>query len=104
MEQLNRIQKFAILIPVIFISGIYISSFIEKFRINQDLRWIYEYGKDFSLTICLGAVTWSIVNSILIFQDLKIEKPKKTLWFLLSVSTFLYLFLIMTIAMTRDVV
>lgn len=104
MEQLNRIQKFAILIPVIFIFGICISTFVERFRINQDLRWIYEYGKHFSLTMCLGAVIWSIVNSILIFQDLKIEKPKKILWFLLSLSTFLYLFIMMSIAMTRDVV
>ncbi len=97
MEPLNRIQKFAIIIPGIFISALIISSFVERFRVNQNLRWIYEYGKDFSLIIGYGAVVWSIVNSILILKDLKTERPKKILWFLLSAATFLYLFIRMAI-------
>ena len=103
MEKLNRIQKFAIIIPGIYILGLFISTYVERFRGDKDLRWIYVYGKDCSLILCYGAVTWSIVNSILILKDLKIEKPKKIMWFLLSASTFLYLFIMMTIAMTRNV-
>ena len=103
MEPIKRIQKFALIIPGIFITGICISKFVERFRAIQELRWVYEYGKDFSLIICYGAVVWSIVNSILIWRDLKIEKPKKMMWLLLSASTFLYLSIMMTIAMTRNV-
>jgi hypothetical protein len=64
MEPLNRIQKFAIIIPGIFISTLIISSFVERFRVNPNLRWIYEYGKYLSLSIGYGSVVWSIVNSI----------------------------------------
>jgi hypothetical protein len=103
MERLNRIQKFAIIIPGIFILGMFISTCVERFRGDKNLHWIYVYGKDCSLILCFGAVSWSIINSILIFRDLKIEKPKKVLWFLLSASTFLYLIIMMTIAMTKDV-
>jgi hypothetical protein len=103
MKQLKTIQKIAIIIPLIFISGTLVSYFAEKFRGNEDLRWIYVYGKDLALIMWYGAVTWSIVNSILILKDLKTERLKKILWFLLSAATFLYLFIMMTYAMTRNV-
>lgn len=103
MEPLNRIQKFAIVIPGIFILGAFISEYVERFRGDKNLRWIYVDGKDYSLIMCYGTALWSILNSILILQNLKTEKTKKILWFLLSVSTFLYLFIMMTIAMTRDI-
>ena len=97
MEPLKRIQKFAIIIPGIFILGLFISDYVERFRGDKNLHWIYVDGKDYSLMMCYGAVLWSIINSILILRNLKSEKPKKMLWFLLSVSTFLYLFIRMTI-------
>jgi hypothetical protein len=103
MEKLNRIQKFAIIIPGIFITAICISTFVERYRVIRELRWVYEYGKDFSLIIFYGAVVWSIVNSILIWRDLKIETPKKILWFLISISVFLYLVVMMTIVMLSNV-
>ena len=97
MEPLKRIQKFAIIIPGIFILGLFISDYVERFRGDKNLHWIYVDGKDYLLMMCYGAVLWSIINSILILRNLKSEKPKKMLWFLLSVSTFLYLFIRMTI-------
>ncbi len=103
MNRLKRIQKFTIIIPGIFIAGLIISTYAERFRGDKNLYWIYSFGKDCSLLFCYGAVLWSIVNSILISRDLKIDKPKKVFWFLLSASTFLYIIIMMTIAKKRNV-
>ena len=103
MEPLKRIQKFAIIIPGIFILGAFISEYVERFRGDKNLHWIYVDGKDYSLIMCYGAVLWSLINSILIIRNLKIETQKKVFWFLLSAATFLYMFIMMTIAMTRNV-
>lgn len=89
MKKLNLLQKFSILIPILYIIGEFISYYVERFRADENLHWIYNNGKDLSLLICYGAVFWSLINSILIVRELKTKTLYKIFWFLLSISTFL---------------
>ncbi len=103
MEPLKRIQKIAFIIPLIFISGYFVSNFAESFRGNENLHWIYTNGKDLAMIMWYGSVAWSIINSILILRNLKIKTQQKVLWFVFSMVTFIYFAVKFTIAMTRNV-
>lgn len=89
MKKLNLLQKFSILIPILYIVGEFISYYVERFRADENLHWIYNNGKDLSLLMCYGTVFWSMINSILIVRELKTKTLYKIFWFLLSISTFL---------------
>ena len=94
-KDLDLIQKFAITIPILFILSCTTKHYLENFRGTL----IYAYGATFTLFLNLLLVVFSFVNSIIIIKDLRLKFVPKSLWFLLSASVFLYLFIAMTIAM-----
>lgn len=89
-SSLHLIQKFAIAIPVLSILSYLTKRYVERFRFSDEFRWIYEYGSFGSLMLSLLLIVLSFANSILIIWVLKIKILPKILWFLLSLSVFLY--------------
>ncbi len=90
-KNLDENQKFAIAIPVLFLLSGAIHKLVERFRISDDFHWLYAYGSTITLFLSCFLVVFSLTNSILILRDLKIKPIPKLLWFLLSLSVFLYL-------------
>jgi hypothetical protein len=102
-KHLSLSQKFAMVIPVIFILSVTVKSYVERFRASVELRHIYEYGSMISLDISLLSVALSFANSIFILVNLKMKINYKIFWLLLSASPFLYFTIMMTIAMLTNV-
>ncbi|MBE8725212.1 hypothetical protein C4F50_09660 [Flavobacterium sp. KB82] len=88
-KKLDLTQKIAIVIPILFFLSCFTKRFIERFRMSNDFRWIYEYGSFGTLLLCIFLVIFSFANSILMLRDLKAKWQQKTLWLLLSSSIFL---------------
>lgn len=100
-HNLDLTQKLAIAIPVLFILSCLTKRYIERFRFSSELRWIYEIGSFGTLILCIFLVVFSFANSILVIRDLKINLLPKLLWFLLSLSVFLYVAIALIIAFFR---
>ena len=66
IKQPKWTKRFAILICILFFSGILLDILTEGFRLNQNLRWIYQYGQVLSSILFYGALLGSLLNSILI--------------------------------------
>ena len=90
LKKLDLTQKLAIAIPVMFILSCLTKCYIERFRFSDEFRWIYENGSFGILILCIFLVVFSFANSILLIRDLKTKLLPKLLWFLLSLSVFLY--------------
>lgn len=101
LKKLDLTQKLAIAIPVLFILSCLTKRYIERFRFSSELRWIYEIGSLGTLILCIFLVVFSFANSILVIRDLKINLLPKLLWFLLSLSVFLYVAIALIIAFFR---
>jgi len=90
-NSLHLTQKFAIAIPALFILSCFTKHYVQRFRPSIEFRWIYEYGSNYSLSFSVLLVVFSLVNSVLIFKDLKTKPNTKLFWLLLSSSVFLYI-------------
>ncbi|MEL1252863.1 hypothetical protein AAEO57_03680 [Flavobacterium sp. DGU38] len=101
--QLHQTQKFAIAIPVLFVSSCATKHWVERFRFSVEFRWIYEYVGVSALLLSFFLVVFSFTNSILVLRDLKSKGFQKALWFLLSSSVFL-LFAGLMVAIALNVV
>ena len=64
IKQLNWTKRFAILICILFFSGIVLNILTEGFRLNQNLRWIYQYGQVLSSILFYGALLGFLLNAI----------------------------------------
>jgi len=84
---MKTVQIFAIAVSILFVVGHGVSKFVEQYRIDQNS--LYANGKLISLLIVGGSIILSIVNSILLIRDLKIEIGKKIFWFALSLFPIL---------------
>lgn len=102
LKNLDLTQKLAIAIPVLFILSCLTKRYIERFRFSTEFRWVYEYGNFGTLILCIFLVFFSFANSILVLRDLKIKLLPKFLWFLLSLSVFLYVAIALIIAIFRQ--
>ena len=90
LSNLHLTQKLAIAIPLLSILSYLAKRYVETFRFSDEFRSIYEYGSFGSLMLTLLLIVLSFGNSILIIWVLKIKLLSKILWFLLSLSVFLY--------------
>jgi hypothetical protein len=88
----------------ILIIGICSSAMLFKYHV-QPYRgtWIYQYGNMISLLLFYGGVFWSFVNTIHLISKHKSDFKNNLIWILLSAIPFLYIGIMMTIAMTRTI-
>lgn len=101
VQSLERLEKFALLIVILFICGILIGKFSEYFRMTPDLKWIYRSGKLISHLLFFGSILWSLINTILIFK--KSSWKNNLVWILISILPVLYFSIMMTIVMTSSI-
>ena len=92
LRQLNWTKRFAILICILFFSGILLDVLTEGFRLSQNLRWIYQYGQFLSIILFWGALLGSLVNSILIAGD-EYNWKKSLLWTTISLLPIIFFIL-----------
>ncbi|WP_370000397.1 hypothetical protein [Winogradskyella sp.] len=88
----------------ILIIGVCISAMLLKY-LAQYYRgtWIYQYGSTISLLVFYSGVLWSLINTILLISKHKTELKNNLIWILLSAIPFLYIGIMMTIAMTKTI-
>jgi len=102
----NRAQKaifrFGTKRSGILIIGICLSAILLKYLV-QPYRgtWIYQYGSMISLLVFYGGILWSLINTILLISKHKSELKNNLIWIFLSAVPFLYIGIMMTIAMTK---
>ena len=76
-----------------------IRHFIEYYRGT----WIYQYGAPLSLLVFYGGVLWSFINTFLLISKYKTELRKNLIWIILSAIPFLYISIMMVIAMNKTI-
>ncbi|MFD0835699.1 hypothetical protein ACFQ0I_07995 [Mariniflexile aquimaris] len=88
----------------ILIIGICLSAMLLKYLV-QPYRgtWIYQYGSMISLLVFYGGIFWSLINTILLIKKHKSDFKNNLIWIFLSAIPFLYIGIMMTIAMTKTV-
>ena len=86
----------------ILIIGICLSAMLLKYLV-QPYRgtWVYQYGSVISLFVFYGGILWSFINTILLISKHKTELKNNLIWIILSAIPFLYIGIMMTIAMTK---
>ena len=99
LENLDWTKKNGILIIGICLSAMLIRQFLEYYRGTL----IYQYGAPLSLFIFYGGVFWSFINTLQLISKYKTDLKKNILWIFISAIPFLYIFIMMTIAMTKTV-
>ncbi|MAW95292.1 MAG: hypothetical protein CMF36_11705 [Leeuwenhoekiella sp.] len=92
LKQLNWTKRFAILICILFFSSFLLDLITEGFRLNQNLRWIYQYGQFLSIIFYCGSFVWSLLNSVLIVSE-ESNWKKKLLWATISLLPIIFLIL-----------
>ncbi|MBW4971622.1 hypothetical protein KZY98_14245 [Croceibacter atlanticus] len=96
-------KLYAIIICVLFLGGMWIGSYVEQFRFDENLRWIYGWGKDFQhLTFILCPIA-GLINEIWIITKNKTNWKSDISWTLVSLFPIIYFVTMMTIAMTKSV-
>ncbi|SNR14717.1 protein of unknown function [Tenacibaculum jejuense] len=65
--------------------------------------WIYQYGSIISLLIFYGGILWSLINTRLLISKHKSELKNNLIWFFLSAISFLYIGIMLIIAMNRTI-
>ena len=96
---INWEKKSGILIIGICLSAMLIRHFIEYYRGT----WIYQYGAPLSLLVFYGGVLWSFINTFLLISKYKTELRKNLIWIILSAIPFLYISIMMIIAMNKTI-
>lgn len=88
----------------ILIIGICLSAMLLKYLV-QPYRgtWIYQYESTISLFVFYSGVLWSLINTIFLISKHKTELKNNLIWIFLSAIPFLYIGIMMTIAMTRTI-
>ena len=79
----------AILIIIIFIVGIVIGSYVERFRVSN-YRWIYQYGKLVNHILVLGSLVWSSIHPFIIYGNNIKEWKKYLRWIIIGILPILY--------------
>jgi hypothetical protein len=98
LKNINWTKKSGILIIGVCISAMLLKYFVQPFRGT----WIYQYGSIISLFVFYGAIFWSLINTILLIKKHKSNLKNNLIWIFLSATPFLYIGIMMTIAMTKN--
>jgi hypothetical protein len=91
----ESLKKYSILNSLFFVLNFGFSKFVEEFRMNTNLRWVYEYGKTTSLLLFIVIIVFSFVIPILIIKETNQKVKIKILWILIASIPFLYFGIIM---------
>ena len=79
----------AILIIGIFIAGIAIGTYTDRFRAS-DYRWIYEYGKLINYILVFGSLACSSVHPFIIYGNNVKDWKKYLTWIIIGILPILY--------------
>ena len=97
-KALDLHKKFTLVILILCISGAFLAYLVRPYRGT----WIYQYGNLSALALFYGGVVWSFINTIFLISKHKKNLRKQLIWIVLSAIPFVYIAIMMTIAMTRD--
>ena len=97
-RNLEIFKKFTIIILGICIVGMLLSFLVRPYRGT----WIYQYGSLFALLLFYGGMLWSLINTILVISKYRQSLKKNLIWIFLSALPFLYIAIMITIAMLKD--
>ena len=99
LRNINWTKKSGILIIGIALFGLLLNYVVQYYRGT----WIYQFGSPISLIVFYGGVLWSLINTILLISKHKLDLKKNLIWIILSAIPFLYIGIMMTIAMTKTI-
>jgi hypothetical protein len=97
LKNINWTKKSGILIIGICLSAMLLKYLVQPYRGT----WIYQYGNLISLFVFYSGILWSLINTILLISKHKTELKNNLIWIFLSAIPFLYIGIMMTIAMTK---
>ncbi|CAL2090600.1 hypothetical protein [Tenacibaculum sp. 190524A05c] len=83
-------KRSAILIILLFISGMLIGKFTQRFRFSE-YRWIYQFGSLLNILVTTGSLLWSLIHPLMIWSEDKKDWKKHLLWMIIGMVPFLYL-------------
>ncbi|WP_299256387.1 hypothetical protein [uncultured Aquimarina sp.] len=88
----------------ILIIGICLGAMLLKFLVwPYRGTWIYQYGNMISILIFYGGVFWSFINTIILLSKHKSDLKNNLIWIILTAIPFLYIGIMMVIAMTKTI-
>ncbi len=99
LQNINWTKKSGILIIGITLIGMLMNYTVQFYRGT----WIYQYGSMISLFVFYGGIFWSLINTILLISKHKTDLKNNLIWILLSAIPFIYIGIMMTIAMTKTI-
>ncbi len=99
LQNINWTKKSGILIIGICLSAMLLKYLVQPYRGT----WIYQYGSMISLLVFYGGILWSLINTILLISKHKSELKNNLIWIFLSAIPFLYIGIMMTIAMNQTI-
>jgi len=99
LRNINWTKKSGVLIIGICLGAMLLKYLVQPYR----GAWIYQYGNMISLFVFYGGVLWSLINTILLISEHKTELKNNLIWIFLSAIPFLYIGIMMSIAMTRTI-
>ncbi|WP_095069895.1 hypothetical protein [Tenacibaculum jejuense] len=99
LRNINWTKKSGILIIGICLSAMLLKYLVKPYRGT----WIYQYGSIISLLIFYGGILWSLINTRLLISKHKSELKNNLIWFFLSAISFLYIGIMLIIAMNRTI-
>ncbi len=97
LRNINWTKKSGILIIGICFSAMLLKYLVQPYRGS----WIYQNGSMISLLVFYGGVFWSLINTIRLISKHKSDLKNNLIWIFLSAIPFLYIGIMMTIAMTK---
>lgn len=95
----NWTKNSGILIVGICLGAMLLKYIVQPYRGTR----IYQYGSVISLVVFYGGIFWSLINTILLISKHKTELKNNLFWIFLSAIPFIYIVIMMTIAMTRAI-
>ncbi len=96
-RNINWTKKSGILIIVFCLTTMLLAQIVKEYRGT----WIYRYGAPTLLFAFYGGVFLSFINTIFLFSKHKSNLKDNLIWIFLSAIPFLYIGIMMTIAMTK---
>jgi len=98
LYKVNWTKNSGILIIGICLSAMLLKHLVQPYRGT----WIYQYGSMISLLVFYGGVLFSLINTALLISKHRTDIKNNILWIFLSAIPFLYIGIMMTIAMTKS--
>ncbi len=82
-------KRAAILICIIFLAGLGIGLYVERFRIS-DYRWVYETGSYMKLIMVFGTLLLSFLHPLIVWSYSKPTWKKQIIWMIVGLIPLFY--------------